>query len=76
MAVLRLAVNPIRTLRFAFVGKNFSGADSCVRQSIVFRVKEIWKKFNLNTNKKRPLLVERDSRWIFSLVKILSKQNN
>ena len=27
MAVLRLAVNPIMTLRFTFVGKNFSGAN-------------------------------------------------
>ena len=76
MAVLRLAVNPIMTLRFTFVVKNFSGANSCVRQSIVHRVKEIWKKFNFNTNQKRPVLLERDSRWIFSLVKILSKQNN
>ena len=75
MAVLRLAVNPIETLRFAFVGKNFSGTNSCVRQSIVCRVKEILKRFNLNTNKNRPVLLERDSRWSFSLVK-MSKQNN
>ena len=75
MAVLRLAVNPIETLRFAFVGKNLSGMNSCVRQSIVCRVKEILKRFNLNTNKNRPVLLERDSRWSFSLVK-MSKQNN
>ena len=52
MAVLRLAVNPIKTLRFSFAGINFCSANSCERQSIVRRVKEIWKKFNLNTNKK------------------------
>ena len=40
------------------------------------RVKKIWKKFNLKTNKKRPVLLERDSRWSFSLVEnvILVKQ--
>ena len=76
MAVLRIAVNPTKTLRFAFVAKSFSGVNSCVRQSIVRRVKEIWKKFNLNTSKKRPVLLERDSRWSFSLVKMLFKQNN
>ena len=76
MAVLHLAVNPIKTLRFSFAGINFFSANSCERQSIVRRVKEIWKKFNLNTNKKRPVLLERDSRWSFSLVKMLFKQNN
>ena len=76
MAVLRIAVNPTKTLRFAFVGKNFSGVNNCVHQSIVRRVKEIWKKFNLNTSEKRPVLLERDSPWSFSLVKMLFKQNN
>ena len=52
MAVLRLAVNPIRTLRFAFVEKNLFDANSCERQSIVCRGKERWKKGDLNTNKK------------------------
>ena len=52
MAVLHLAVNPIKTLRFSFAGINFFSANSCERHSIVRRVKEIWKKFNLNTNKK------------------------
>ena len=69
-------VNPTNTLRFAFVEKNFSGANKGVRQSIVRRVKEIWKKFNLNTNKKRPVLLERDSRWSFSLIKMFFTQNN
>ena len=52
MAVLRLAVNPIRTLRFAFVEKNLFDTNSCERQSIVRRGKERWKKGDLNTNKK------------------------
>ena len=76
MAVLRIAVNPTKTLRFAFVGKKFLWREQLLHQSIVRRVKEIWKKFNLNTSEKRPVLLERDSPWSFSLVKMLFKQNN
>ena len=39
-----MAVSPIKTFRFAFVGKILFGANSCERQSTVRRVKEIWKK--------------------------------
>ena len=39
-----MAFNPIKTLRFAFVGKILFGVNSCERQSTVRRVKEIWKK--------------------------------
>ena len=70
-------VSPIQTLRFAFVGKILFGANSCERQSTVRRVKEIWKKAGFQYyQKKRLVLLERDSRWSFSSEKMLSKQDS
>ena len=69
-------VSPIQTLRFAFVGKILFGANSCERQS-TRRVKEIWKKAGFQYyQKKRLVLLERDSRWSFSSEKMLSKQDS